>query len=54
MYEVVVNDPMLDAPSSAWVRDILFPPKQESGTCLQVDARILTILEESFLLFRTA
>lgn len=53
-YEVVVNDPMLDAPSSTWVRDILFPPKPESGTCLEVDARILTILEEGSFFFRTA
>lgn len=33
MYAVIVNDPELDAPSSQWVCNILFPPQPESGTC---------------------
>ena len=51
IYEVIVNNPTLDAPSSEWVRKILFPSQLESGTCLEVATRVLGILEEGSFYF---
>lgn len=51
IYKIIVDDPPLDAPSSKWVRDILFPPQPEVGTCLEVDTKILGILEEGSFYF---
>lgn len=51
MHGVIVNDPELNAPSSDWVRNILFPPQLESGTCLDVHAKILSVLEEGSFYF---
>ena len=52
IYAVVANpDPTLEAPSSAWVRDVLFPPSPERGTSLDVSAEILRILEEGSFFF---
>ena len=51
MYTVIDNDPELDAPSSQSVRNILFPPHPESGTCLEVYAEILSMLEEGSFYF---
>ena len=49
--EVIVKNPTLDAPSSEWVRHILFPPQPESGTCLEIHAKMLSILEEGSFYF---
>lgn len=51
IYGVIVNDPTLDVPSSQRVRDILFPPRPEFGTCFQVDAKVLSMLEEGSFYF---
>lgn len=46
IYEAIVNHPTLEAPNSKRVRDVLLPPQPDSGTCLEVDAELLGILEE--------
>lgn len=51
IYEVVNNDAELETPSSKWVRDILFPSQPEFGTCLEVETKILSILEEGSFYF---
>ena len=51
IYGVICDNPTLDAPSSQSVRDILFPPQPEHGTCLEVDAQILRMLEEGCFYF---
>lgn len=51
IYGIVVNDPRLDAPSSQWVRNILFPQQPEFGTYLEVDTKILSTLEEGCFSF---
>ena len=51
IYGILVNDPRLDAPSSQWVRNILFPQQPELSTCLEVDAKILSVLEEGCFSF---
>lgn len=51
IFEIIVKDPTLDAPSSEWVRHILFPPRPESGTCLEIHAKMLSILEEGSFYF---
>ena len=51
IYETLINDPTLDEPSSQSVRDILFAPHPESGTSLQVEAKMLSMLEEDWFCF---
>ena len=51
IYEATVKDPELEAPSSEWVRDILFPSQPEFGTSLEVETKILSMLEEGSFYF---
>lgn len=51
IYEVIVNDPELKAPSSEWVLDILFSSQPEFGTYLEVETKILSMLEEGSFYF---
>ncbi len=51
IYGIVVNDPRLDAPSSQWVHNILFPPQPEFGTYLEVETKILSTLEDGCFSF---